>query len=270
MSWVVGSIRLYWEAHGCGPATPLLLLAGMGLDCDSWSRQIPNLATGRRVVAFDHRGSGRSDHPKGAYTTREMAADALRVLDECNVAAAHVLGISLGAMVAQELALAAPARVRSLILVSGSAASAGGVMVPSPEAVEALFGGSDLPTIASFLEPLIVGDEFAASHRALLDELAAKTLRNGWTFDGFCGQVAAVAQHDARSRLGALLVPTLVLAGERDFLLPPGQAEELAASIPGARLVTMSGAGHALNLEREEEFNEEVERWCQQHDGTQA
>ncbi len=125
-----GSTHLFWEEYGSGP--PVLLIMGLSFTHEMWFRALPWLAPRYRVIAFDNRGTGRSDAPRGPYTIRQMASDARVVLDAAGIEAAHVVGASMGGMIAQELALSFPRRVRSLVL---ACTTHGGVFSKWPEFV---------------------------------------------------------------------------------------------------------------------------------------
>src|ERR1041384_755350 len=119
----VGSVELYWEEHGSGD--PLLLIMGLAADSRAWMFQIPDFAARYRTIAFDNRGVGRSSKPAGPYTIHEMADDAAGLLDALSIDRAHVVGVSMGGMIAQELVLRAPEKVRGLVL---------GCTYPEPDA----------------------------------------------------------------------------------------------------------------------------------------
>jgi len=124
----VNGVTLYYEVHGKGD--PLLLIMGLGANATGWSSQVPSFSREYQVIAFDNRGAGRSDKPNEPYSMDQMADDAHALLDELGVGPAHVFGMSLGGMIAQELMLRHPRHVRSLIL--------GGTMAGGPTA---LFAG---------------------------------------------------------------------------------------------------------------------------------
>jgi 3-oxoadipate enol-lactonase len=244
--------EIYYETWGRGE--PLLLLPGLGGDVRIWACQ--RLAFGRRYrcIAVDHRGSGRSGKPPGPYSLMEMAADATAALDAEGVASAHVLGYSMGSYPAQILALTQPPRVRSLVLVASSSrhhfwrrqlladwsevARGRGVHVMARRAFPYLLGRRTARRFGLWLNllwPLILSQPahaFAAQVDALLD-----------------------FSDEYRLYLAQITVPTLVLVGAQDRLTPPGDAEELAALVPGARLQIVGGAGHALMVEAAPDFN---------------
>ncbi|HET9599853.1 MAG TPA: alpha/beta fold hydrolase [Anaeromyxobacteraceae bacterium] len=245
-----GAYRLHYRVAGSADAPPLLLVMGLGMCSLAWHTLPARLAARFRVLAVDNRGVGGSTAARGGFRIGDLAEDAAGVLDAERVARAHVFGISMGGMIAQELALRHPERVRALAL---GATFGGhwrsrkpGVGVALDLALAALLARS-VPRMAR----LLVSEAFYAGHR-----------------DGFATwlggisrapravarrQILAIARHEAESRLGALRVPTLVLTGDRDRLVPPENSRRLARVIPGARLVELPGAGHAFPFERPDE-----------------
>ena len=166
-------MNIKWESSGDGP--PLLLIQGLGYGRWGWEPIVPGLAARHRVVCFDNRGIGESDKPEGPYTAAQMAGDALQVLDEAGIERAHVLGASLGGMIAQELAVAAPERVDKLVLCCTT--PGGPNAVPMPEVTMRLF--AEAPSLAPevalrrFVENAL-GDDPPAE---LVDELFARQSR---------------------------------------------------------------------------------------------
>lgn len=274
-------MRLHWERHGNGPGTPVLMIMGLGADLHGWERQVPALAVDRPVIVFDNRGVGRSDKPLGPYTTAELADDAVSVMNLAGVRVAHVIGMSLGGMIAQQVAIRHAPRVRSLALLStyargdagtrataeqGAAAARfdlGAVMRAMDAAPE---GGAtlDARTLMAFLMPLVFSAEFLATQRAWLKQFYERSLSYGFSPVGFAGQVAAVMSHDATNELARLAMPTLVVTGTRDRLVPSRHSTTLAAAIPGARLVELEGGTHGINFERADELNALLNDWLRE------
>lgn len=236
-------IRLAFAEAGDGP--PLLLLAGLGCDRDFWAGHLPLLAGRVRTIAPDNRGSGESAAPPGPYTAREMAGDALALLDELGVDRVDVVGHSLGGMIALEMALAAPARVRSLAL-AATAARAHPRTVTCLEVAAGLWEGGCAPEllVRTFLT-------WTTSGRCLADEEFVRQAvgrqlapRVPQPLEAWKAQAAAVSGFDARGRLGGIRCPALVVAGDEDVLIPLAVARELAGGIEGARLAVSPGTGH--------------------------
>ncbi len=239
--------RALW-AERRGTGSPLLLLPGMATHSAIWPEAFlaalePELAP----VLLDHRGTGRSARDREAFTTTDLAVDALAVLDLLGVERAAVLGFSLGGMVAQELALLAPDRVSGLVLVGTSPGGneAAGVQEDALDPLLAAMREHDGErAIRAGWEanagPALQADD-AASARwvevATVRPFPKPTLR---------AQRAAAAGHDAAQRLAALDVPTLVVHGTEDRLVPAADGRLLAGLVPGARLELVEGAGHLV------------------------
>ncbi|MBI3393114.1 MAG: alpha/beta fold hydrolase [Nitrospirae bacterium] len=253
----VRNVHLYYEAHGEGP--PLLLITGLGLDVASWGPQIPALDRKFRVIVFDNRGAGRSSTPESPYTTAEMAKDAIALMDALEIEQAHVLGLSMGGLIAQELAISHPDRVKSLILATTAAKlppRARGII----DVWNRLIGGGIDPEIVFREQSLWVFTERFLSDESRVSGFAKMFLSHPHppAPRGFAGQAAACLAHDARTRLQRITVPTLVLVGREDIFFPVPVCEDLARGIPVAKLAVLDGGGHAFATEISEDFNRTV------------
>ncbi len=245
----VNGIDLFYEETGNGE--PLLLISGLGSNTLGWELIRPALAARFRVITFDNRGAGRSSAPPGPYATRQMADDAAAMLDRIGVARAHVMGLSLGGMIAQELALAYPERVDHLVLLATFPRLRPGVHDPWLDAwLQAGERGMDRKSFGICMMPWMLSPAFMAQHD-LVETALAKLLSNPYpaTAAGIAGQVEACRAHDALDRLPRIAAPTLVLVGSEDILSPVSYAQELTERIPGARLQVLEGAGHVPFLE---------------------
>jgi 3-oxoadipate enol-lactonase len=232
--------RIYWDERSLGE--PVLLIMGLGYPSDMWWRVRPVLDGHYRTIVLDNRGSGRSDVPLGPYPIALMAADAVAVLDAAGVESAHVFGISMGGMIAQELALGYPKRVRSLIL--GCTAAGGPTAIRAePEVAELLMDrGSLTPEQAALAAIPFVYDHDTPRQR--IDEDLAIRRANFPRPEGYMAQLQGILAWESYSRLPALRVRTLVIHGQTDRLVNIGNAELIAARIPGAKLVTLPHASH--------------------------
>ncbi len=252
-----GNTELYYEIHGDGP--PLVLINGLGLDIGSWAPQIGPLSRHFRVLAFDSRGAGHSDAPETSHSTAQMAADTVALLDHMHLDRVHILGFSLGGLIAQELALSHPDRVKSLVLASTAAR-----LPPRARHVIDVWRRMALARVDPelFLREQLawVFGERLLDEESRVSEVVRLMLSNPFppSPPGFAGQAAACLAHDTRSRLGRIDVPTLVLVGRDDVLLTVAASEQLAAGIPGARLAVLDGGSHAFAAEIPDRFNEAV------------
>lgn len=240
-------ITVAWDEHGSGG--PLLLIQGIGYARWSWDAIVPGLAERFRVLTFDNRGIGESDKPAGPYTARAMADDALQVLDEAGVERAHVLGASLGGMVAQELAAAHPERVDRLVLCCTTPGGDAGV--PMPDVTVRLF------TEAASLDPVEATRRFTRNAFGpdapdeLVDAVFRRRLENPPDPVGWQGQAAAGTTFAGVD--GAIAAPTLIVTGTADNVVDPRNSDVLAERIPGARVVRLEGRGHMFFMESPDE-----------------
>lgn len=243
----VGDINIYYESQGDGE--PLLLIMGYGSYSGHWAPLIPSFSQYYRVISFDNRGTGRSDKPNIPYTMSMMAADAKGLLDAIGVDAAHVFGVSMGGMIAQEFALNYPDKLLSLIL---GCTHCGGtkVILPSQEALAFLFdpARAKLPVQerARQTVPWLWTQEFIDNNPEAVELYVEITSKYPTPIHGFVCQAQAIMSHDTYERLPQIKAPTLVIAGNADRLVPPDNSKILASRIPNAELVILDNAGHAF------------------------
>jgi pimeloyl-ACP methyl ester carboxylesterase len=232
------------------------LLAGFGGDHLSWGLQFPAFRARHHTIAVDNRGCGRSSAPDAPYTPAIMAADALAVLDHLGIEAAHFVGISLGGMIAQELALAHPRRVLSIQLHStaGRADPYLRILLETWRQVRAQLGRE---MVQQSMALWLFGRRTFAERPELIDMLMrqATTYPYAPTEVGFARQGEAVVTYDSVARLGAISCPTLITAGEDDLLVPPRFGRELAERIAHAEFHLVREAGHMWCWEKPAEFN---------------
>lgn len=253
----VRGIDLYYEDHGAGE--PLILIQGLSYATPMWHWQVSELKRQFRVIIFDNRGSGRSAKPDLPYSIRMFADDAVGLMDGLEIERASILGISMGGLIAQEVALTYPERVTHLILCA------------------TLYGGaSALPVSSETLGYLsqyqeVVSDEvcrfeigygtapgFCERHPervAMLIEFKKQTRPPRFAY---FRQLWSAAGYVSEDRLPNLRIPTLILSGKLDRIIPPENSERLQKLIPKAELKVIEGAGHHLHIEVPEEFNQAV------------
>lgn len=246
--------KIYWEEHGSG--TPLLLIMGLGYTAEMWHRTRPAMAEHYRTITFDNRGVGRSEVPDGPYPIATMAADAVAVLDAAGVEQAPVFGISMGGIIAQELALQYPNRVRALVL---GCTHHGGpqAIMPTEEVLGVLAARGTMP-VEEGIYAMVPYIYDAATPRERIEEDLAIRRRTFPTSTGYFGQLQGIMAYESRPRLPQLAVPTLVIHGTSDQLVPPGNAERLAQLIPGAQLVLLPNASHIFMTDQPEASHQTV------------
>ena len=251
----VGDIEMYYVEVGDGD--PVVLIMGFGGDHQAWGFQVPALVASHRVIAFDNRGAGQTDAPDHPYSTKQMAADTAGLMDALGIERAHVIGVSMGGMIAQELAIGFPSRVRSLQLHCTYARPDNYVralIAAWRTARVVLDDAAALRTIAPWLFCAATYDERPEFVEMLLEQAAANPYRQ--TRVGFLRQSEAVEHHDALDRLSAIRCPTLVSVAADDILVPPRFSRALAERIPGAELQVLPAGGHVYFWEHPDAFNE--------------
>jgi len=241
--------KIYWDEQGQG--APILLIMGLAYPSDMWHRTRPVLNARYRTIALDNRGIGRSDMPPGPYPIALMASDAAAVLDAAGVDSAHIFGVSMGGMIAQEFALQYPERVRSLIL---SCTAAGGPMAvrAEPEVTQLLMARGQM-TPEEAAEAAVPFIYYSGTPRARIDEDLA--VRKPWLPkpEAYMNQLMGILAWESYSRLDQVKAPTLVVHGECDRLVPPGNGQLIAERISGAEFVLIPHAGHIFSTDQPDE-----------------
>src|SRR5574337_823004 len=249
----VGRIELFYEEEGHGE--PVVWIHGLGIDHRVWGLQMPLFTQHFRCLAFDNRDTGQSDRSPGSYTIKTLADDAIGLMDALAIDRAHVVGLSMGGAIAQELAIAHPARVKRLVLVSTYTSSdrRGADVLNSFALMRARFSREEYarattPWVFTYHDYRTPG---------LVDLAIARFLEDPYftPADVYARQVEAALSHNAEDRLSRIAAPTLIVAGDDDILTPMLFAGILHERIPDARLAIIQGGGHALVLTHAEEFN---------------
>ena len=250
----VNGIRIYYEEQGEG--FPLLLIQGLGYPSGLWFLQIPEFARSFRTITFDNRGVGKTDRPDTEYSVPLMASDAAELLRALGISRAHLVGVSLGGYIAQDLALRHPDLVDRLVLMSTSCGGPQYLELTKDlwQEVAALAG---LPAAEIFLRGMVlaVSRRFALQHPELLDRSVAIRSENIQPFYAFKHQSDAAMNFDSRARAQMIHRPTLILAGSQDRVMPLSLTQELAQKIPQACLKVFPEAGHLLFLEEAQAVN---------------
>jgi 3-oxoadipate enol-lactonase len=252
-------VELAFELLGQGP--PLLLIQGLGYGGRGWGPVLELLAEDFTVAIFDNRGFGSSDVPPGPYSVRELAEDARAVLDAAGLDRAHVVGASLGGMVAQELALTHPQRIDRLVLACTTPGGVGAYPMP-PQTVSLMLEAPTMPpdvALRRFAENAL-GD---GTSDDLVERIVAYRTANPPDLGGWQSQAAAGAMHDALDRIREIKTPTLVVHGTEDAVVDPRNASLLAERIPGARVELLPGCGHLPFWEEPERFAALIKEFLQ-------
>ena len=251
-----GTVIAYDE-FGRRDGEPVLLVQGLGTDSRGWALQ--RMAFGRRYrcYAVDNRGVGRSGRPPGPYDLSEMARDALAVLDAEGIDRAHVIGASMGGVIAQIIAVLHPERVRSLVLACTSCRHHAWRRELFQEWADAVEAGG-ISALGTDAMRWLIGPRLRKRFGMWVNLLARILLQQ--PRETFVAQVQAIlnASDELRFELQHVTAPTLVITGSQDSLTPIGDAEELAEMIPHARLVELRGAAHGLMVEAPNAFNAAV------------
>ena len=245
--------HLYYEVQG--DRDPLLCVTGLSADHFAWTLQVPAWSQSFKTIVLDNRDAGQSFRADGPYEVADMAQDTLALVDGLGLERFHLVGMSMGGTIAQEVALAAPERVRTLTLVVTYAW--GGRW--ARDFARLWSRAAAQRTDEEHLDWLLlqtVSQEFYENEQAI-EYLRNMLLANPYPQprDAFIRQLDASSRHDTRDRLGRLEMPLHVIGAERDLLVPPWKSQEIAELVPGARLTIVPRAPHGVNLERAEEFN---------------
>ncbi len=244
----VGNLRMHYQIKGEGP--PLVMIMGLNGDITWWDRLLTELAGDFRLLLFDNRGAGLTDKPNEKYTISMLAEDTVGLMEEVGIQQAHVFGISMGGMIAQEMALAFPDHVNGLVL--GCTHSGGeGLHAPAREAIQKLTDnrGKSLHEFAEQVMSVLFSPSFVEANPSIIRALVDHYVSTPPSGKGFSRQFLAVLGHNAFARLPLIRHHTLILTGDADALIPPENSDVLCSGIPDARLVRIPGAGHTFFIE---------------------
>jgi pimeloyl-ACP methyl ester carboxylesterase len=258
-----GEVQLNYQIDGDGDET-IVLVNGLADELGSWQLQVPDfVAAGYRVLSFDNRGIGRSDKPVGPYSTAAMADDTKRLVDALSIERFHLVGVSMGGMIAQQYALRHGENLASLTLACTYAA-------PGPFCSRMFRFWQDLAPVAGLGAVMRDVVLWAFTPRYFTErEAEAADFDDAVRFidqpvPAYLAQLSAIQTHDTREHLSSINIPTLVLAGEDDLLIPVSLQRELHSVLPNAEWATTPG-GHACMWEYPAEFNQAVTRFAASH-----
>lgn len=253
----VNDIDIYYEIHGSGP--PLVLIMGLRRNAEWWYLQIPELSKHFTVIAFDNRGAGRSDKPEIEYSIRLFADDTAGLMNFLGIPKAHILGISMGGYIAQELAINHPDKVNGLIL--GCTSCGGSRAVSMSEERMEKFAANKGLTPEQILRKdmdLYFSDRFVREHPERIEEFVNISFRYYQPADAFFRQLNACLNHDTADRVSKVSSPTLLMTGDDDHLVPSENSRILKELMPEADLELFPGCRHCFFMEGSERFNRSV------------
>jgi pimeloyl-ACP methyl ester carboxylesterase len=257
-------VELWVEQEGAGD--DVLLVAGLADEAASWADQVAGLRDRYRVTIFDNRGVGRSATPAGQFSIGDFAADTVALMDETGLERVHLVGSSMGGAIAQEVALAHPGRVRSLVL--------NGTWCRGDRFLHEIFrswmwAAERADSVRDFL---VAVNLWCFSPRiwneGVMDEwlVAAEANPYAQSVDAFCRSAEALIGHDSADRIAGVSAPTLVTVGDLDLVLPARFSEALVERIPNARMVVIPAAGHQPFQEFPADYNRLLDDFWQSVD----
>lgn len=242
---------------------------GFGSSSLRWFRQLPGLSREYHAVTFDNRGTGQSDKPDIPYTMEMLAGDTAGLLDAIGIDVAHIYGISMGGMVAQEFGLRYPERVISLVLGCTTCGGPNSIR-PDAQVMTSLFDMDRLQQrtpeeVAKETLPLICSQKFIDGNPDIVEQFIANTVAYATPPHGYMRQAEAIMGHDTFERLPDIKAPTLVIGGDSDRIVPAENLRILASRIPDAELVVLENIGHGFYIEATDEANEIMLDFLKRH-----
>lgn len=251
----IGDAELWYETTGDG--APVLLVPGLSGLGAFWARQVPDLARDFQVIVHDHRGTGRSTHSRIRYSVEQMAEDVVRLMDALGVESAHYVGHSTGGAMGQVLAHDHPERIRSLVL---SATWAG-----RDPYFQRLFASRRQTLVDSGVEAYLRASVLVqappwwiSAHDAEISARQRELVAEAAPVEVAASRIDAILAFDRRARLGEIRMPTLVIVAADDAITPRFYSEEIAARVPGAKLVVLDTGGHVVPQVAPEPYNTAV------------
>jgi len=257
----VNGIDLYYEA--CGQGEPLVMIMGFSGTHAGWIFQRRTFHKYFRVITFDNRGVGRTDKPGGPYSIRMMAEDTIGLMNHLNIEKAHILGVSMGGYIAQELAINHPGRVKKLVL--GCTYARQDEKCGHSKEYHCGLGlpdGCSSDELRKIPVSRVLRTELPLAFNNRLYKVGVSFLMNFYArkmaTEGIAAQFHAIVEHDTLERLHMIQAPTLVITGTQDKIIKPASSEVLAEMIPNARLVKIGGGPHSVFIVKRKKFNKEV------------
>jgi len=248
----VNGVNLYYEIYGEGD--PVIMIGGLGSQLQSWTTQVPIYSKHFKVVVFDNRGSGKSDKPQERYSTEDMAHDTASLMTALEIESAHVVGKSMGGMIAQWLAINYPEKVQKLVLGCSSASrdEVGNEILRMGREIAAKMGTKTVWLMALYLG---YTREYIEENLATIKGIVSSVPENPDALKGYIGQSFACEGHNTLDLLNKISSQTLVMLGETDLIASPKCSRVLADLIPNSELKVFSGVGHGFWRERQEDVD---------------
>ncbi|MFX1243215.1 MAG: alpha/beta fold hydrolase [Promethearchaeota archaeon] len=257
----VDDINIYYEIHGEG--YPFVLLRGLSSSLNSWPPySIVQFSKQFKIILFDNRGAGRTDIPDGNYSAKMMADDTIGLMDALDIKKTHILGFSMGGCIAQEIVLNYPKRVSKLILTSSWCGPSHGIP-PISEVnpflkMTPLLKEGKIEQMAKILTESLFPENYKKNNPRIIEKVIENYMNNTPSLKGFQGQSAYVDTFDTFDRLPEIKIPTLILHGTEDQILPVENAKILAERIPSAELILIENTGHGMNIQENKLWTQKV------------
>lgn len=254
----VNGINIDYKVEGRGE--PLIMIIGLGSDQSNWRLQRGLFKKYYRIITFDNRGWGKSDRPAGPYTIKMMADDTIGLMDQLHIKKAHILGVSMGGMIAQELAITYPERVDKLVLACTFTQrnETSGFSSEIDKAIEDYKRSSHDEMSIRRLASVFIDLSFNKSFYRIFFLPIMKIAIRFSALNGFVEQLEAVLEYNEVDRIEMIKASTLVITGTNDRVIKPISSEVIAKLIPKAKLVKVEGGSHGFSGEMSGEFNREV------------
>ena len=264
-------VKIYYEIHGPESGQPLLLLEGFGWDSWMWFRQVPEFSKKYKCIVVDNRGVGKTSKPNYPYEMSMFAKDAIEVLNYLNIQKAHVLGISMGGFIAQEIAINYPDRIISLIIVSTTFGGPNAILATNDIIAKSIA----IPTETISKEQaynmrmsVLAPKEWLDENKKLTNQISIWINQNPRPIHAIVNQSHAVNNFNVEDKVSSITVPTLIIQGDSDLLIPPKNAELLHEKINNSTLVMIEKGYHWSFIQYYEKFNKLVLEFLDKHSTT--